>query len=321
MRCVVFGATGFIGSHVVAQLAHSQHPVTAIVRPGADTAFLASLNVRIEPLSAFDTGTLARAIEDNDTVYNCIADVRPNRSLDEYRVVNVKLARTIAVAAARAGVRRLLQLSSVVAMGSRLPARAVNEDEPCTPRYPFERAMAEREQTVREVQESVSMSCINVRPAGTIGARDKYFHWLYQAHRAGKFPIIGSGTRRASRIDTRDIGRAMVWLGERMRLEYDTFLVRGFESTDLELKAELDALSGKPAAIQRMPAPVAKLAAPFLEWFTPAGREPMFTRHTVALHTGNALFDDTRLRAGGFRTLYGLRDAVLDAVAHPYRPR
>lgn len=321
MRCVVFGATGFIGSHVVAQLAQSQHPVTAVVRPGADIAFLASLNVRVEELPAYDTAALTRAIDDNDTVYNCIADVRPNRSLAEYRIVNVDLARTIAIAAARAGVRRLLQLSSVVAMGSRLPARAVTEDEPCTPRYPFERAMAEREQAVRDVQESVSMSCINVRPVGTIGARDKYFYRLYQAHRDGKFPIIGSGTRRASRIDTRDIGRAMVWLGERMRLEYDTFLVRGFESSDLELKAELDALRTEPAAILRMPATFAKIAAPFLEWLTPAGREPMFTRHIVAMHTGNALFDDTRLRAAGFRTLYNLHDAISDAVADLYQPR
>ncbi len=47
MKAIVFGSTGFIGSHVVEQLSLAGHQVTAVVRNTSNTEFLESLGVKV----------------------------------------------------------------------------------------------------------------------------------------------------------------------------------------------------------------------------------------------------------------------------------
>ena len=46
MRCALFGATGFLGSHVAEELAGSPHAVTACVRVTSNTAMLDASSIR-----------------------------------------------------------------------------------------------------------------------------------------------------------------------------------------------------------------------------------------------------------------------------------
>lgn len=67
------------------------------------------------------------------------------------------------------------------------------------------------------LQESLHLT-IMLRPASTIGVRHKssFFARLYATHTSGQYP---NGTVKVSLVDTRDIGRAMAWLGTYQNLK------------------------------------------------------------------------------------------------------
>jgi nucleoside-diphosphate-sugar epimerase len=312
MKAIVFGATGFIGSHVVEQLVLAGHDVTAVVRPTSKTAFLQSLNIPVLTADFSDTDQLARRIQGHHVVYNCTANVKFHLSMEDHRAVEVHLTRRLVEAAARAGARRFVQLSTIKAYGCDLPAKPVDESYPCKPEFQFEKVSLEREEVVREAAARAGLDYAILRPSGTIGSRDtSFFSFLYKAHRGGSFPMIGDGTARMSLVDTRDIGRAMVWLGEASGASRDVFLLRAFEASWIDLKEAIDRVRGVTAKVRRLPPGLAMGIARFLEWVTPYGGNPWLTRLAVRSMTANALFDDTKIRRAGFATVHNSLDETL----------
>lgn len=317
MKAIVFGATGFIGSHVVEQLVLAGHDVTAVVRPTSKTAFLQSLGIPILTSDFSDTDHLARLIQGHQVVYNCTANVNFHLSMEDHRAVEVHLARRLVEAAARAGARRFVQLSTIKVYGCDLPAKPLDELYPCKPEFPFEKVSLEREEVVRETAAWAGLDYAILRPSGTIGSRDtSFFSFLYKAHVGGGFPMIGDGTARMSLVDTRDIGRAMVWLGEFPEAKGETYLLRGFDASWMELKEAIDRLRGVTAKVRRLPPGLAMGLARFFEWVTPYGSNPWLTRLAVRSMTANALFDDSKSRKAGFTPMHNsLQETLSNAIS------
>jgi nucleoside-diphosphate-sugar epimerase len=312
MKTVVFGATGFIGSYVAEQLKLAGHEVAAVVRAGGDTRLLDRWGVPAVVSDFASAESLARALAGAEVVYNCTANPRFHRASSEWGDVEVVLTRRIAEAASRAGARRFVQLSTVKVYGWRMPARPVDETFPCAPEFPYERQFVEREQAVHAVAAATGLDTVVLRPAGAIGARYPFFARLVAEHRRGTFSVIGDGTARSSFIDARDIGRALVWLGEHAPAAEQTYVVRGFEATWLDLKAQLDAVHGRPSKLRSLPVPLAYAIGAALEWFTPTTRDPALTRLVVRYASCPAQLDDRKLRATGFATRYELASSVAD---------
>ena len=144
MKAVVFGGTGFIGSHAAEQLVRAGHEVTAVVRPTSKTAFLEFLKIPILHADFSDADQIARLIQGHELVYNCTANVKFHLSMEEHQEVEVRLARRLVEAAARAGAKRFIQLSGIKVYGCDLPATPVDEAHPCQPEFPFEKVSLER---------------------------------------------------------------------------------------------------------------------------------------------------------------------------------
>jgi nucleoside-diphosphate-sugar epimerase len=314
MKTVVFGATGFIGSYVAEQLKLAGHEVAAVVRPGGDTRLLDRWGVPAVVSDFASAENLARSLAGAEVVYNCTANPRFHRASSEWGDVEVVLTRRIAEAAARAGARRFVQLSTVKVYGWRMPAQPVDETFPCRPEFPYERQFLEREQAVQAVAAATGLETVLLRPSGAFGARYRFFARLAAEHRRGTFSVIGDGSVRSSYIDARDIGRAMVWLGEYASAAGQTYVVRGFEASWLDLKAQLDAATGHVAKLRSLPVPLAYAIGAALEWFTPTSRDPALTRLIVRYASSPALLDDRKLRATGFATRFNMADSVVDHV-------
>ena len=60
---LVTGATGLLGSHIVEQLAVRSRPVRALVRPGADVAWLKTQPVELVEGDVTDRDSLTRAFD------------------------------------------------------------------------------------------------------------------------------------------------------------------------------------------------------------------------------------------------------------------
>ena len=316
MKSIVFGATGFIGSHVAEQLVKAGHEVTAAVRLGSDVHFLKSLGITLQEVNYADSASIEQAITLGAVVYNCLAYRGSGKTIEDFRTVEVDLTRQIAEAAQRVGARRYIQLSSIIAYGTHIPATPIDETSPPQPDIPIDRASLEREQAVKQVAAETGLDVVILQPVSTIGQRDgfSFFHRILTAHIGNAFPMVNNGQARFSCIDTRDVGRAMVWLGEAgVEVKGQTYLLKGYDVSWLEIKQALDQARGVTAKIRHIPYRPAQVMAVIMEVLLP---NPPLERRTFHVLTRNRKYDDRKIRSAGFTPYYtDLQDTINTALS------
>ncbi len=313
-NALVFGGTGFIGSHVVEQLILAGYAVTTPVRSTSDTAFLAGIGSRLVSIDFSDDVALRDCLQGQVLVFNCIANTAVHQSLERHRAVDVVLTKRLTEAAAKAGVHRFVQLSTVQVYGFSRPPIAVDEDFPCAPAHNYCRVALEREQVVRAVAHDAGMELVILRPVNTMGRRDSSMQAIFAGHRQGVVVIFGDGRNRWSWIDTRDVGRAMVWLGELAGAAGNTYLVKAGDTDWREIQRALDSARGQSSRLLAVPRAVAKPIAALLEAIVPYSKNLSITRFAVDVMSSQTLFDDSRIRATGYRTIYPLQEMIDECV-------
>lgn len=304
---LVFGASGFIGSHVVEALQQAGKNVTCIVRPDSDTRYLKSLDVTCKQVAHFDRNTLTEACTGFPVVYNCTADVRLHKPLSTYRKTQVELTAAIMRAAGQAGCRRFVQLSSIEVYGD-MPAHMVDETFPCSPKFPFQQSLVERELLVKQLSSELGMEYVIVRPAATFGRRYRLLDFLLSAYQEGRFPVIGGGGHTMSMVDTRDIGRAMVIVGDNNAAANATFHVCGYQGNMRDIRDCMDNITGQETRLQNLPVLIANALALALELLLPYSKTPFLTRFAVHATAKQKLFSDARIRKLGYREKYTIKD-------------
>jgi dihydroflavonol-4-reductase len=307
MKAIVFGGTGFIGSHVVEQLHLDGHQVTAAVRDTSNTTFLESLGVDIVRIDFSNSTAIGKIIKGHEVVYNCTADAKLHTKNSADAEVEIKLTRKLIEAAALHGVSRFIQLSSIVIYDFQTN-EPIDESYIPHPEYPIQSLLLERERIVKETGRKTGIETIILRPASTIGVRDisSFFARLFTAHANDQYPIVSNGATKISLVDTRDIGRAMVFLGTYQKPEHDNgvYLLKGFDTTWYQLKKEIDKATGKTSKTIDLPEPLTD------EQIT----KYKLTPFAVKTFTVNRLWNDNKIRNLGFETKYSLTDAVEAAV-------
>lgn len=144
------GAGGFVGTRLCAHLLAHGVRVRALSLRGGTVA-------GAEPMPAADYddhAALARAMDGADAVIHLAArahvvDDRAVDPLAQFRRINVELSLQVADAAMAAGVRRLVFVSSIGAVGSgSAPGRPLHEGSICAPVSPYGRSKREAEQSL-----------------------------------------------------------------------------------------------------------------------------------------------------------------------------
>src|SRR6476659_5056102 len=108
----ITGGTGFIGRHLVAALAASGQTLRLLARNPSEVAN--GERHWIVPGSLSDRDALARLVDQADTVIHCAGSISA-AGRSAYAAANSEGTRNIAAAAAAAGVRRFVHLSSMAA--------------------------------------------------------------------------------------------------------------------------------------------------------------------------------------------------------------
>jgi uncharacterized protein YbjT (DUF2867 family) len=193
MQVAVVGATGFVGRHLVPELVHEGHRVTAVSREGARRAEWPEDTVA-PAVADVETGDgLVEALHGADAVVHLVAIPRESRGRT-FENVNVAGAGRVVAAAEAAGAKRIVHLSAL----------GVVDD----PELDYLRSKWRGEQIVR----GSSLEWVILRPSLLFGDGDGFFNLIKDTltwWSPGIVAIPGDGSARFQPLSVDDLAIAV----------------------------------------------------------------------------------------------------------------
>ncbi|MGH6821770.1 MAG: hopanoid-associated sugar epimerase, partial [Methylocella sp.] len=176
MTTLITGATGFVGSAVLRRLLNAGHAVRALARPGSLQRNIEGLNIEVVTGDLRDPATLKQAVSGCRALFHVAADYRlwaPNPQ--EIYTSNVTGTRNLLLAAAEAGIGRIVYTSSVATLGINADGSPADEETPAAlsdmiGHYKRSKFLAEAE--VRRLAMDQGLPVVIVNPSAPIGPRD-----------------------------------------------------------------------------------------------------------------------------------------------------
>jgi dihydroflavonol-4-reductase len=323
---LVTGASGFVGSAVARALVAGGAPVRALVRPRSARGLPADLPLEPAVGDLDDPASLARAVAGCRSLFHVAADYRLWVPQPEamYRT-NVAGTRALLLAAAEAGVERIVYTSSVATLGRPAGGGTADETTPATLGEMighYKRSKYLAEQAVRELILERGLPVVIVNPSAPVGPRDA------RPTPTGRMVLEAARGRMPAYVDTGlnlvhvdDVAAGHLLAFERGRVG-ERYILGGQDMTLGEILALIARLSGRRPPALRLPAaallPVA-LAAEGLARLRGAG-EPLVTVDGVRMARKPMYFSSAKAaRELGYRARPA-ETALADAIRW-YRDR
>jgi nucleoside-diphosphate-sugar epimerase len=296
MRIIVTGANGFVGRATCANLCDAGHDVIALVRrQGGCVAHeprVYEVVIADDNFASIAAGTTA--LPPADALVHLAARVHVMKDkagdpLGEYRAVNVEGSLNVARAAFRAGVKRLVFVSSIKALGEGEPSRPWREDDVPAPADPYGVTKLEAERALAGFGREHAMQVVILRPPLVYGPGVRAnFEQLMKAVERGVPLPLGAIDARRSMVFAGNLADAIRFVATRAEPTEGAFHVT--DGDDLSVAQMIRALAvafDKPARL--LPVPVSWLRAAGAL----TGRSAQVDRLTSPLR-----MDSTRLRNG-----------------------
>ncbi len=209
MTVLVTGATGFLGSHVVEQLARSGRAVRALARKTSDTRFLVSLGVEIAEGAIEDRDAVARAARGVTGIVHAAGLVKA-RSPEEFMRTNHGGTQNLLEAALEEpALERFVLVSSLSALrpsdGSGTPIPEDAEPHPVTE---YGKSKLAAEHAARALEGRIPITI--VRPPAIYGPRDREILAFFKSMKLGILPLLGSTQNKLSMIYGSDCAAACI---------------------------------------------------------------------------------------------------------------
>ncbi|WP_421992391.1 hopanoid-associated sugar epimerase [Roseococcus sp.] len=174
---LITGATGFLGASLVRAVLAQGHAVRALVRPKAPRETLAGLDISYALGTITDGTSLQYAMAGVGGVIHAAADYRifvpdPVRM----RATNVGGTEAVMMAAMKAGVPRIVHVSSVATLKPRADGSPATERDAATPDEaigPYKASKTESERLVELLVRNEGLPAVIVNPSTPIGPYDR----------------------------------------------------------------------------------------------------------------------------------------------------
>jgi len=298
VKVLVTGASGMLGRATATALARRGDEVTVLQRRPA------GLPVREVLGDVADPAAVRRAVAGSDAVLHLAAKVDVTGPWREYVRANVEGTGTVVDACRRAGVGRLVHVSSpsVAHGGAALVGVGAGPADPDRARGSYARSKAVAERAALAA-DSAGLAVLVVRPHLVWGPGDtQLVERIVERARSGRLPVIGSG---AALIDTTYVDNAADALVAAVDacgpVHGEALVVSNGEPRPVaEVIARLCAAAGVPAPRRRVPFPVAWAAGVAVEgvWTATRRRDtPPLTRFLAEQLATAHWFDQRRTRA------------------------
>jgi nucleoside-diphosphate-sugar epimerase len=275
MRWAISGGAGFLGLHLARRLLAGGHEVRTLDLVPLDEPELERgvEELRGDVRNASDAAALAAGA---DVLVHAAAALPIQASRDAIRSVNVEGTATVLAAAAEAGVRRVVLVSSTAVYG--IPkVHPIHEDDPLVGVGWYGESKIEAEEVTRDFGRR-GLEFTIVRPKTFVGPErlgvfEILFDWIRDGRR---IYMLGSGANRYQLLAVEDLVDAILLAAERPEAAGETVNVGATEfgtvRTDLQALVDHAGSSSRLTPVPARPAEIALRAlellrvSPLAEW-------------------------------------------------------
>jgi len=300
---LLIGGSGFIGSHVAAQLAATGRRVIVPTRRTQRASHLLVLpTAEIVEADVFDDASLARLMSRVDAVINLVGVLHSapgkagSRWGPQFERAHVELPRKIVQACRATNLSRCLHMS---ALGANLQGPSM-----------YLRSKAAGEKIMRE---AAGLEVTVFRPSVVFGEEDSFLNLFARLQAVMPVLALGRVEAKFQPVYVQDVARAfLLALDDRQSISRDFELVGPRVYTLRELVQLAGVYSGHPRPLIGLPESLARLQALLLEYM-PGG--PLMSRDNLdSMKTDN-------VASGRSPLLAGWQATALEAVAPHYLAR
>lgn len=312
------GATGFLGSHLLAALRAQGLEVTCLLRPSSDASGLEDAGVRVLRCSMDRCSEdLVQAVTGYPTVLHVAGAIRA-LDYDGFLRANAEVTEALARAciAAPQPPQRFVLVSSVGATGPASPGESLTESHPPGERTDYGRSKWEGEQ--RLVALSDQLPCTIVRPTAIFGPRDKEMLAVLKLASLGWLPAFAGPEQIYNLAHVDDIVQGVLLACTASVPTGSVYLLGGAEEHSARsLAGLLGRVLMRPVRLLPLPRFLLWLVALVSELTAAALRRPaMLNRQKIPELTGFWSLDLGRARQDlGFEPRVGLEDGLRATVA------
>jgi nucleoside-diphosphate-sugar epimerase len=281
-RCLVTGASGFIGSHLAAALVSLGHEVTCLVRHSSRVGYLSTLPVRLVVGDCCDRGSLRAAVSGAGHVFH-LAGAITAADRQAYFDINVGGTKNLVEACLEwnPGLRRLVHVSSIAAAGPSPRGSILTEADECRPVSDYGRSKLEAELVLRRLGKLLPW--VIIRPTNVLGPRQRELEESIGLLRMHLKPLIGRKDSRTSVIGVWDLVRALILAAASDRAIGRTYFVTdGTALSWRDITSAVARAAGVRGVSLPVLYPVQYMAAAAAEQIARRrGQAPLFTREQV----------------------------------------
>ena len=314
---LVTGGAGLLGKELITQLLDQGMRVRAIYNRSPLPDFH---NDTLEQMQCdiLDVTGLEEAMKGIEKLYHCAAIVNfnPGKRAEMFKI-NIEGTANVVNAALDAGVKKMVHVSSVAALGRIREKEPINEtmnwsEETSNSRYGQSKYLAELE-VWRGIGEGLDAVMVNpvliLGPGDWNSSSSRVFKSVYE-----EFPWYSDGT--TGFVDVRDVAKAMIQLME-SDISAERFIISAEDRSFGDVFNLIAKAFGKRPPHKKVTPLLAKIVwrlEAIKSRFT--GKEPLVTKETARTALTKAHFDNSKLKKflPGF-SYHSIEDTITDTCA------
>jgi nucleoside-diphosphate-sugar epimerase len=282
MRVLVTGGTGFIGNHLIAELAARGCQVRCVVRETSDRRPLAAYGVDYVVGSLNNRAALQHAVQDVTHLFH-LAGVTKARVTADYDRVNHGGTQSLLETCLKSShsLQAFVYISSIAAAGPSVTGQPVTETDVPRPVGPYGQSKLRAETAVLATRDRLPVMVL--RPSAIYGPYDKDFLPLFRAVKRGWLPTIGRETLHVDVCFVSDLVHGMLAAAESPDALGETFFLGGACHTWRDIGNEIARQVGRhPPRDLRLPRGLVLTAATLADgWAHMAGQPSVLNRQSL----------------------------------------
>jgi nucleoside-diphosphate-sugar epimerase len=323
MKCIVFGATGFVGLNLVRKLVKDGNHVTCFVRNN-NVSKLANLNLKLNYGNILDLVSVKKALKNQEIVYYLIGvgsiSAKSKKAYNDYYKVNVDGTKNFIEACKEAGtVKRIVYFGSISSMGV-IKGKVATEESECNPPGPYQKTKLIGERLILDFAEKENIVVSVIRPSmvygsGSVQGGNKDIFRIARFSNKRIFPLFNSGSNYVPLVHVRDVVQATVLAATKGKT--GVYLITNEEKISMKGLVQLISKKiNKKVFFIRVPFFLAMAGAGFFEiinWFF--NKSVPLTRSRIKSMTTSRIFDISKAKMDlGFRQEVSIESGVAETV-------